>query len=79
MYKYKCKSENIKCFACDFLKKSIELPKNSKVIMNPPYSKIINKNFDWELTEVLKDTNEYYAVFMEKVIKIMHIISNNIC
>lgn len=21
MYKYKCKSENIKCFACDFLKK----------------------------------------------------------
>lgn len=67
-YKYGNKNCYINTIVCDFLDKNIILPHNSKVIMNPPYSKITTKSKNWNETEVLKDTNELYAAFMEKVI-----------
>ncbi|MCQ2957721.1 MAG: SAM-dependent methyltransferase [Candidatus Gastranaerophilales bacterium] len=51
----------------DFLDKKINLPKNAKVISNPPYAKIANLNEDWEQTEVQKNTKEFYSAFMEKI------------
>ena len=33
---------------CDFLNKKIRLPKNSKVISNPPYYKITEFNENWK-------------------------------
>lgn len=54
---------------CDFLSKKIILPKNSKVISNPPYYKITNFNDDWEITKVVLDSKELYSAFIEKIIK----------
>lgn len=51
----------------DFLDKKVTLPKNCKVISNPPYAKIEEYGANWNQTEVLKDTSEFYSVFMEKV------------
>ena len=69
LYKYGIEfAENIICNYCDFLDKNVVLPKNSKVIMNPPYFKITSNESNWEITEVIKDTKEYYAAFMEKVL-----------
>lgn len=56
------------CFAGDFLNGDIKLPKNAKVISNPPYSKISGFTAGWEITEVIKDTKEYYSAFMEKIV-----------
>ena len=53
---------------CDFLDKKIRLPKNCKVISNPPYAKIENISYKWENSEVISDTKEYYAAFIEKII-----------
>lgn len=53
----------------DFLNENIVLPKNSKVISNPPYFKISEFNNDWEQTENLQKSKEFYSVIMEKIIK----------
>ncbi|MCH5167086.1 MAG: N-6 DNA methylase [Erysipelotrichales bacterium] len=53
---------------CDFLSKNVKLPKNSKVISNPPYYKIIEAGFDWKLTKVISDSKELYSAFIEKII-----------
>lgn len=53
---------------CDFLSKKIKLPKNSKVISNPPYYKILNPGADWNLTKVVTDSKELYSCFIEKII-----------
>lgn len=53
----------------DFLNKEIVLPKNCKVISNPPYAKITNFSDKWNLTETIKNTKEFYAAFMEKIIE----------
>lgn len=52
---------------CDFLDRSIALPVDCKVIANPPYAAIENIGDCWERTDVLLDTKELYAVFMEKI------------
>lgn len=52
---------------CDFLDKSIELPNDCKVISNPPYYKISEIKKEWCITEVIKDSREYYSAFMEKI------------
>ncbi len=52
---------------CDFLDKKIELPKNSKVISNPPYAQIKTISENWDQTKVLIDTKEFYSSFMEKI------------
>ena len=57
---------NVRC--CDFLSKRIKLPKNCKVISNPPYYKITNICEDWNLTKVLNDSKELYSCFIEKII-----------
>lgn len=53
---------------CDFLSKKIKLPKNSKVISNPPYYKILDISEDWNATKVIEDSKELYSAFMEKII-----------
>ena len=69
LYKYGGKfAENIICNCCDFLDKKVVLPKDSRVIMNPPYYKISLNKSSWDITEVINDTKEYYAAFMEKVL-----------
>lgn len=52
----------------DFLNKNVKLPTNCKVISNPPYSTILEYGTNWNLTEIMKRTNELYASFMEKII-----------
>lgn len=54
---------------CDFLSKKVKLPKNSKVISNPPYYKIIEYGNDWDITKVIIDSKELYSSFIEKIIK----------
>ena len=51
----------------DFLDKSIKLPKNCKVISNPPYAKIEEFGSSWARTDVLNDTSEFYSAFMDKI------------
>ncbi len=60
-----CDSVNIIC--ADFLDEKITLPKNSKVIANPPYASISTREPGWEQTEIIKKTHELYAAFMEKL------------
>lgn len=52
---------------CDFLSKKVKLPKNCKVISNPPYYKILSINDDWNVTKVIEDSKELYSSFMEKI------------
>ena len=60
-------SKNIHDIYGDFLSNKIKLPKNSKVIANPPYAKIDEFGGDWNMTDVLNDTSEFYSAFMEKI------------
>lgn len=53
---------------CDFLSHKVKLPKNSKVISNPPYYKIIEYGNDWDITKVIIDSKELYSSFIEKII-----------
>ncbi len=56
-------------FACDFLDNNVILPKNCKTIANPPYAVISNFGENWNITNVIKDTKEYYSAFMEKIVE----------
>lgn len=58
---------NINGFCCDFLDKDILLPKNCKVICNPPYARLEQIESSWQITDVLSETREFYSVFMEKI------------
>ncbi len=55
--------------AGDFMSSKMELPKNCKVISNPPYAAIQQKGLYWSNTQVLHDSRELYSVFMEKIIQ----------
>lgn len=59
---------HIRCVKGDFISKKITLPSDCKVIANPPYFKINEFGKDWILTDVIKDSKEYYSAFMEKII-----------
>lgn len=61
--------DKINIIKCDFLDKKIILPNDCKVISNPPYYKITKLNKKWNLTEVIKDSKEYYSAFMEKILE----------
>lgn len=61
--------DKINCVCGDFLSSKIQLPENSKVISNPPYAAVKTVSSDWEITQVLNDSHELYAVFMEKILK----------
>lgn len=54
---------------CDFLSQNVRLPKNSKVISNPPYYRVSNISEDWNKTKILIDSKELYSAFMEKIMK----------
>lgn len=54
---------------CDFLSKEINLPKDCKVICNPPYASVKSIKPAWEKTDVATSTKELYSMFMEKIIK----------
>lgn len=55
--------------AGDFMSSKMELPKNCKVISNPPYASIQQKGLYWSNTKVLHDSRELYSIFMEKIIQ----------
>ena len=61
--------KNINVKKCDFLDKNVKLPKNSKIISNPPYHKIMEYSDKYNITKVMKDSKELYSSFMEKIIK----------
>lgn len=52
---------------CDFLDKNVVLPDNCKTISNPPYAAMQDILDNWEITEVIKDSHEWYSSFMEKI------------
>jgi len=54
---------------CDFLDMKIHLPENCKVISNPPYARIESISYKWGDSEIISNTKEYYAAFIEKIIK----------
>lgn len=51
----------------DFLDREVLLPKNAKVIANPPYASFSEVKDSWERTAVVSESREHYAAFMEKV------------
>lgn len=53
----------------DFLSKEICLPKNCKVISNPPYYKIKNIPNNWDNTIIQRETKEFYSAIMEKILE----------
>ncbi len=61
-------SNKIHDICCDFLDKNIVLPENCKVISNPPYATITQYGNKWNITQIIADTKEYYAAFMEKIL-----------
>ncbi len=52
---------------CDFLDAKLHLPKNARVISNPPYAAIESMEPYWNKTSIMNDTNELYSAFMEKI------------
>ncbi len=60
-------AQKLNIFHGDFLDNNIHLPDNAKVISNPPYASISIFEMNWAHTDVLKQTKEFYAAFMEKV------------
>ena len=62
-------ADKINDIHCDFLDRTIILPENCKVISNPPYSQLNDIQYYWEHTDVATETKEYYALFMEKILK----------
>lgn len=62
-------TKNVNFICANFLDSDITLPKDCKVISNPPYAAIKNINKLSDKNEVLMSTRELYSVFMEKIIK----------
>ncbi len=60
-------TKNVHTICCDFLDKRIVLPANAKVIANPPYASITKYENSWVISDIILQTKEYYAAFMEKV------------
>ena len=60
---------NIHAIHCDFLDKKIVLPKNCKVIANPPYATVKELSPSWEQTNIALVSKELYSMFMEKIVK----------
>lgn len=52
----------------DFLNSTLRLPENCKVISNPPYAGIDGFPESWAKTDVVLQTKEFYAAFMEKIL-----------
>ncbi|MCL2598628.1 MAG: SAM-dependent methyltransferase, partial [Firmicutes bacterium] len=55
--------DKIQVYCVDFLSQAVTLPINAKVISNPPYGKIEKMQNDWQMTQITKNTKEFYACF----------------
>ena len=53
----------------DFLDTKLHLPKSCKVITNPPYASVGVIPESWPQTDIICDSRELYAAFMEKIIR----------
>lgn len=62
-------NNSVHAIYCDFLDKNVHLPKNCKVISNPPYAVIDYFPSCWNKTQIQHDTKELYSCFMEKIIQ----------
>lgn len=60
---------SINIHAGDFLDANLSLPENCKVISNPPYAPVGETLASWAPSEVMRDTKELYAAFMEKILR----------
>lgn len=52
----------------DFLDDKVQLPRNCKVVSNPPYAKVDEIPDNWTQTTIVHETHELYAAVMEKVL-----------
>lgn len=52
----------------DFLDRSVTLPKNCKVISNPPYAAVSSIPETWNRSETVVKGKELYSAFMEKIL-----------
>ena len=52
---------------CDFLDKNVVLPENCKTISNPPYAAMQDISNNWILTDVIRESHEWYSSFMDKI------------
>ena len=60
--------EHIHSISGDFLDGQVHLPKDCKVISNPPYAKFDSVPKNWEQTVIAHETHELYAAMMEKML-----------
>lgn len=61
--------EYINIIKGDFLNRRIVLPQDCSVITNPPYSLIKAYRSTWNESEVLRQARDFYAGFMDKIMK----------
>ena len=59
----------IKVHHGDFLNANLHLPKDCKVITNPPYVSIGEIPESWQQSDVIRESKELYAAFMEKILR----------
>lgn len=60
--------DGMHAFLCDFLDGRVTLPKNCKVISNPPYAAVKDIPKEWLRTDVVESSKELYAAFLEKTL-----------
>lgn len=59
----------IHAFCCDFLDERVKLPRDCKVISNPPYATVKAIPGRWRKTDVVTSSKELYAAFLEKTLR----------
>lgn len=66
-YGHEC-IDGMYAFHCDFLDGRVTLPKDCKVISNPPYAAVKVIPEGWRRTDVVVSSRELYAAFLEKTL-----------
>ncbi|MCL2176426.1 MAG: N-6 DNA methylase [Firmicutes bacterium] len=61
-------SEYINIYKGNFLSENISLPKGVSVITNPPYNVVKKLEESWRYSEVMKESMELYAGFIDKIL-----------
>ena len=60
--------EHIRWVHGDFLDRGHHLPKNCKVMSNPPYARIEEVSDRWNVTDTIEEGKELYSAMMEKIL-----------
>lgn len=60
--------EDINVVHGDFLNEDIKIPRDSRVISNPPYAKLEIESSAWINSNIQSETRDLYAAFMEKIV-----------